>query len=169
MADTPKKTLTLKRPGVAVGASVTASSLKGKRIIKREPQQAAKPHKPSTAKKKPARKPTKKPTTPPSDLKAQALNERLNAFPVWANFQPLAIGIDKAIYQLVNAEHFAGASKKVVQKVLRMHTRHGRYLAALQAGGARYNLDGCEAMDTITPHQVDLAGQWLQKPSGSKH
>ncbi|MFM2319296.1 MAG: hypothetical protein RLZZ215_1917 [Pseudomonadota bacterium] len=53
----------------------------------------------STNKKKPARKPTKKPTI---DLKAKGLNDRLNAFPGWLNFQSLAIGIDKNLFKPVN-------------------------------------------------------------------
>ena len=146
MTDTPKKTLTLnKKPTSSPPANLVNRS--GKRIIRREDlnptpaKPAANKGKP-TNKKKPARKPTKKPTTAPSDLKAKELNDRLNAFPVWLNFQPVAIGIDKDLFKLVNDEQFPGGSKKVVQKVLRMHTHHGRYLAALLQGGDRYQLDG---------------------------
>jgi hypothetical protein len=56
----------------------------------------------STNKKKPARKPTKKPTIAPSDLKAKGVNDRLNVFSVWLNFQSLAIGIDKDLFKPVN-------------------------------------------------------------------
>ncbi|WP_298613628.1 ProQ/FINO family protein [uncultured Thiothrix sp.] len=150
MTDTPKKTLTLnKKPTSSPPANLVNRS--GKRIIRREdlnptPAKPAvskgKPTSKPTNKKKPARKPTKKPTIAPSDLKAKELNDRLNAFPVWLNFQPLAIGIDKDLFKLVNDEQFPGGSKKVVQKVLRMHTRHGRYLSALLQGGDRYQLDG---------------------------
>lgn len=66
----------------------------------------------------------------------------MNGFNVWLNFQPLALGIDKDLFKLVNDEQFPGGSKKVVQKVLRMHTHHGRYLTALVQGGERYQLDG---------------------------
>ena len=123
----------------------------GKRIIRREALNPApakpapnqgKPTSKPTNKKKPARKPTKKPTIAPSDLKAKELTDRLNAFPVWLNFWPLAIGIDKDLFKLVNDEQFSGGSKKVVQKVLKMHTRHGRYLSALIQGGEHYQLDG---------------------------
>jgi hypothetical protein len=150
MSDTPKKTLTINRKPTSTTPSNTLSR-SGKRIIRREelnpvPTKPANPKgKPTskpTNKKKPARKPTKKPTIAPSDLKAKELNDRLNAFPVWLNFQPLALGIDKDVFRLVNDEHFPGASKKVVQKVLRMHTHHGRYLAALVQGHERYQLDG---------------------------
>lgn len=54
--------------------------------------------------------------------RAKELNDRLNAFPVWLNFQPLAIGIDKDRFKLVNNEQFLSGSKKVVQKVLSLPT-----------------------------------------------
>ena len=151
MTDTPKKTLTLNKKPASTTTTTGTISRTGKRIIRREDLNPApakpvnpkgKPTSKPTNKKKPARKPTKKPTIAPSDLKAKELNDRLNAFPVWLNFQPLALGIDKDVFRLVNDEQFPGASKKVVQKVLRMHTHHGRYLAALVQGKERYQLDG---------------------------
>ena len=54
----------------------------------------------------------------------------------------MAIGIDKDLFKLVNDKQFLGGSKKVVQKVLRMHTHHGCYLVALLQGGERYQLGG---------------------------
>ena len=77
-------------------------------------------------------------------------------------FQPLAVGIEKELFKLVNDEHFPGASKKVVQKVLRMHTNHALYLQAIQRGGARYTLDGAEAGD-VTEYQQQYAGEVLAK------
>ena len=150
MTETPKKTLTLTKKPTSSTPSNTVNRT-GKRIIRREDLNPApakpaankgKPNSKPTNKKKPARKPTKKPTMAPSDLKAKELNDRLNGFNVWLNFQPLALGIDKEVFRLVNHEQFPGGSKKVVQKVLRMHTHHGRYLAALVQGGERYQLDG---------------------------
>lgn len=152
MSDTPKKTLSLKRNQPSTD-STTPSTVQrtGKRIIRRE--ELSNVQKPGTIKQKPAsnkgkpKKPTrkpqpKKPVIAPSDLKAKELNDRLNGFNVWLNYQPLALGIEKQIFKLVNDECFSGASKKVVQKVLRRHTLHGRYLAALVQGGERYQLDG---------------------------
>ena len=150
MTETPKKTLTLTNKPTSSTPSNTVNRT-GKRIIRREDLNPApakpaankgKPNSKPTHKKKPARKPTKKPTMAPSDLKAKELNDRLNSFTVWLNFQPLALGIDKDLFKLVNDEQFPGGSKKVVQKVLRMHTHHGRYLAALVQGGERYQLEG---------------------------
>ena len=182
--DTPKKTLTLTRKPAAAGTSTTAPTgtitRTGKRIITRDqlPNVAAavapkrsyypKPNQPNKAKdkggkKKPPRKPPpKKKVTPPSDLKAKELNDRLNGFPVWLNYQPLAIGVDKDLFRLVNDEHFPGASKKVVQKVLARHTKHGRYLQAVINGSARYRLDGTEDGE-INAYQRQLAAEILAK------
>lgn len=168
MTDTPKKTLTISRPA---GTS-TPTLRTGKRIIRRDelpqvqrvPTPKPKPTTNKTKPKKPPRKPApKKQVTPPSDLKARELNDRLNGFFVWLNFQPLAIGVDKEIFRLVNDEHFAGASKNVVQKMLRMHTNHGRYLQAIVQGGARYHLDGSLSTDDINPYQQQLAADTLAK------
>ena len=105
MTDTPRKTLSLKK----------------KRIIKRSDLPAAKLAKPG---KKPATgrgrdkpqkpRPTtpKKQQTPPSELRPRELYKRLNDFEVWRTYQPLAIGIEKAIFKLCNDEQFPGASKK---------------------------------------------------------
>ena len=171
MNDTPKKTLSITRKPANTGpvnSPVGTIQRTGKRIIRRDelPQvqrvPAPKPAKPKA--KKPPRKPAapKKQVTPPSDLKARELNDRLNAFHIWIMFQPLAVGIEKELFKLVNDEHFPGASKKVVQKVLRMHTNHALYLQAIQRGGARYTLDGAEAGD-VTEYQQQYAGEVLAK------
>ena len=172
--DTPKKTLSIIRKPSDAGATATPATRTGKRIIRREDlpqvQRLAAPKLPAnkTKPKKPPRKPApKKQITPPSDLKARELNDRLNAFTVWLHYQPLAIGVDKDIYRLVNDEHFAGASKNVVQKVLKMHTNHGRYLQAIVNGGTRYKLDGTEEGD-INPYQQQLAVDTLAKRQAAK-
>ena len=176
MSDTPKKTLTLTRKPAATGTSNATPTgtitRTGKRVITRDQLQGlqkpgqikTKPPKNNGGKKKPPRKPQpkKKLTPPPSALKAKELNDRLNGFPVWLNFQPLAIGVDKDLFRLVNDEHFPGASKKVVQKVLAMHTRHGRYLQAVIQGGARYRLDGTEDGE-INTYQRQLAAETIAK------
>lgn len=162
MSDTPKKTLTLTRKPANIDQTSTPRPMTlnrgGKRVIRVDPTIKTNSHgkptdKPHQDKKKPTRKTTpKKPVVRPSDLKAKELNDRLNGFPVWLNFLPLAIGIEKDIFRLVNAEHFPGASKQVVQKVLRMHTSHQRYLEKLATGGERHQLDG-EVKGEITKEQ----------------
>lgn len=183
MSDTPKKTLTINRkPATGTAAPPTPAPVPGsvtrtgKRIIRRgdlpqatlakgKPPATGKGGKPASNKRKPTRKPaTKKPVIAPSDLKARELNDRLNGFPVWLNFQPLVIGVEKEVYRLVNDEHFPGASKKVVQKVLRMHTHHGRYLQAIAKGGGRFHLDGTPAGE-INGYQQQLAVEMLAKRS----
>ena len=172
MTDTPKKTLTLKRTTTATGTGSKSGTVSrsGKRIIKRDDLPRAKPakapaKKPDNRKKKPARVSKPKMAVSPSDLKARELNDRLNAFPVWLNYQPLAIGIDKDIFRLVNDECFPGASKKVVQKLLRMHTGHSRYLQALVEGGERYRLDSTEE-GGITDQQRQVAEKRLSERAG---
>lgn len=177
MSDTPKKTLTLSRnltstpPGTAI-STPSAVKRSGKRIIRREdlasnnklpapPSKSAGAGKSKPTAKKPTRKPNpKKPVISPSELKARELNDRLNAFRVWFDYLPLAIGIDKDVFRLVNTEHFPGASKKVVHKALAMHAKNGRYLQAVTQGGARYRLDGTEEGE-ITPYQQQLAIEML--------
>jgi hypothetical protein len=179
MSDTPKKTLTINRkPATGTAAPPTPApapgsvTRTGKRIIRRgdlpqatpakgKPPATGKGGKPASNKRKPSRKPaTKKPVIAPSDLKARELNDRLNGFPVWLNFQPLVIGVEKEVYRLVNDEHFPGASKKVVQKTLMRHTRHARYLQALVRGGERFRLDGSPDGE-IDSHQQQFAAQLL--------
>ena len=82
----------------------------------------------------------KVPGTPPSDIRLDNLNASLNAFEV----QLLAIGIEKQVFQHI-AEHQWSASKRVVQRLLRGHTRDQRYLQAIQMSGVRFNLDSSEA------------------------
>jgi len=169
MNDQPKKTLSITRkPAPAPSGTVTRT---GKRIIRRESGQApgkgksvtgtgSKPGRPG---KKPARRPQpQKPVISPSGLRAKALNERLNAFPVWREFRPLCIGVDHEIYRLVNDERFAGGSKKVVQKVLKLHTLSGRYQQVLQQGGPRFSLDGVQAGE-VNAQQREMAGVMLQR------
>jgi hypothetical protein len=179
MTDTPKKTLSITRKPAdsgPVNPPIGTIQRTGKRIIRREElpqvqrpgQGKPKPPANKTKPKKPTRKPQpKKQVTPPSDLKARELNDRLNGFAVWLNFQPLALGIEKDLFRLVNEEHFPGASKKVVQKVLRMHTHHGRYLQAIMQGGARFTFEGTEDGE-ITDHQRQYAGEILARRQSAK-
>ncbi|OQX05705.1 MAG: Fertility inhibition FinO [Thiothrix lacustris] len=182
MTDTPKKTLSITRKPATTGpvtspATPTTVQRTGKRIIRREDLPAVakaavgktgwmktdrngKPLPPKA--KKPPRKPApKKQVTPPSDLRMQELDARLNGFRVWVMYQPLSVGIEKEIFKLINDEAFS-ASKRVVQKVLRMHTNHGLYLQAIQHGGARYTLDGVEQGD-VTEYQRQYATETLTK------
>lgn len=183
MTDTPKRTLTIKRTttgntGTPAPAAPGAITRSGKRIIRRADLPAVTPTRPGKPahqagkgtypKKKPTRKPDpKKPAVSPSDLKARELNDRLNGFKVWRDYLPLAIGVDKTVFKLVNDECFPGASKKVVQKVLKRHTHHGRYLQAMVQGGGRFHLDGTEE-GSINGYQQQLAAEMMQQREQGK-
>ena len=166
-SDAPKKTLTLKRTAtpaatpatpaatlaVTPAATPTPTLQRGaKRIIRREDlsgvQKAGtiKPKQPKQKKPKPNRKrqPPKPKKTPPSELRAKELNDSLNNYKAWRDYQPLALGIEKQLFKHINDLQLS-ASKRVVQKLLHYHTHNTRYLQNIGAGGVRYNLDGTES------------------------
>ena len=167
--DKPRQTLTLTRKPASTGTGTTpnggAVRRSGKRIITRaELPQVQKPGQPKKPAKKPAkarrpRQPPKPRKTPPSDLRARELNDSLNAFDVWRNHQPLALGIDKQLFRHIADLHLS-ASKRVVQKLLHRHTHNRRYLQAVAQGGQRFNLDGSEAGEIIQVER-DHAGRLL--------
>ncbi len=97
----------------------------------------------------------------PAEIRARELYQRLNDFEVWRSYKPLALGIEKAIFKLCNDEQFPGGSKKVVQKVLRMHTGHDVYRANVSRGGKRYPLDAKEGGE-VTSDQIAHAAKELK-------
>ena len=170
----PKKTLTLNRkPATTTPTTPTSTSSpattvqrKGKKVvIKREANPyPAKPKNHSKPRPKPKPKPRpKKKAYKPSDDKVKELNDRLNAYPVWLNYQPLAIGVERELHQLFTAEHFPGASKRNVQRLLQKHTNHGRYLQALTVGGSRYHLNGEDSGDGINAYEKQRAAETISE------
>lgn len=170
--DKPRKTLSITRkPSTPATDTTNASSgavrRAGKRIIKRESLPAAnltkpgkfepKPKKPTRAKR--PRQPPRPPKTPPSELRAQELSASLNNYRVWLDRLPLALGIERQVFQHIGELHLS-ASKRVVNKLLHYHTHSRQYLQNVGRGGMRYNLDGSEAGD-ITQGELDHAGQVL--------
>ena len=167
-SDAPKKTLTLKRTAtpaatlaVTPAATPTPTLQRGaKRIIRREDlsgvQKAGtiKPKQPKQKKPKPNRKcqPPKPKKTPPSELRAKELNDSLNNYKAWRDYQPLALGIEKQLFKHINDLQLS-ASKRVVQKLLLYHTHNTRYLQNIGAGGVRYDLDGTESGVIIQPER----------------
>lgn len=173
-SDAPKKTLTLKRStpdttpatpaatlAVTPAATPTPTLQRGaKRIIRREDlsgvQKAGtiKPKQPKQKKPKPNRKrqPPKPKKTPPSELRAKEVNDSLNNYKVWREYQPLALGIEKQLFKHINDLQLS-ASKRVVQKLLHYHTHNTRYLQNIGAGGVRYDLDGTENGVIIQPER----------------
>ena len=159
--DQPRKPLSLKPKA---STSTPTQKRSRKRIIRRDELPAAKltkakpPPKPKPKKKlKPAA--SQKPTISPSDIRLDNLNASLNAFEVWRDYQPLTLGIEKALFQHI-AKHSLSASKRVVQRLLRQHTRDKRYLQGITTGAARYHLDGTPS-GPITRIEQDQARRLL--------
>ena len=171
MTDQPRKTLSIK-PKIAstteqaytLNQETKTVSRGNKRIIKREQVQPYALAKPKT--KVPTKKPTKprktapkKPVVAPSVIRMDNLNAALNAFVVWREHQPLALGIERQIFQLIVQQNLS-ASKRVVQKLLYQHTHQRHYLLKVGQGGSRFNLDGTGA-DVILPVEQEYVRRLL--------
>lgn len=173
MTDRPRKTLTIKPKTVPTTEQASpfnqetkTVSRANKRIIKREQVQSTGLGKPKAQvlpkkPKKPRKPAPKKPLVAPSDIRMDNLNAALNAFAVWRERKPLALGIEKQIFQLIADQHLS-ASKRVVQKLLYRHTRHRDYLLKISQGkgGQRYNLDGTSG-GVILPEECEHAERFF--------
>lgn len=167
MTEKPRSTLSIQRKPTAATSETPDSTAKvvqrtGKRIIKRDALPTASLGKPKAQAltnpknkrpHKPKAKPKPKPLHSPSDLRAREVNDSLNAFPVWLQHSPLALGIERQIFQYI-AKHSLSASKRVVQKLLHQHTRHKAYLLHVAKGGSRFNLDGTAAGQVLAHEQA---------------
>ncbi len=162
MTDQPRKTLSIKPKSAPQAANPETKVLTrgNKRIIKREQVQATELAKPKPRKPTKSRKTApKKPLVAPSGIRLDNLNAALNAFVVWREQQPLALGIERQIFQLIADQHLS-ASKRVVQKLLYRHTHQRNYLLKIGQGGQRFNLDGTED-GAILPEECEHAGRLL--------
>ncbi len=171
MTDRPRITLSIKpkavpttEPAATINPETKTVSRGNKRIIKREqlqpialgkPKSKALPKKPN----KPRKPAPKKPLISPSDIRMDNLNAALNAFAVWRERKPLALGIERQIFQLI-AQQNLSASKRVVQKLLYRHTHQRNYLLNVGQEGQRFNLDG-SAAEGILPEEREHAGRLL--------
>ncbi|WP_298607953.1 ProQ/FINO family protein [uncultured Thiothrix sp.] len=195
MTDTPRKTLTLKRkPAPETISTETNSSssthhqpesspretrLLGKRIIIR--REEAKPSRPNSnnkgkgqaGKNKPPFNKNKeaklnKPEEPsPSEIQAKAMDRFLaDRFEVWLTYKPLALGVEMDLYNLMD-QNQPPASKRVVQRLLRMHCNHGKYLQAVLDNQQRYNLAG-EALGEISEAEREHATRTLKEQDEKK-
>ncbi|HPE62201.1 MAG TPA: ProQ/FINO family protein [Thiolinea sp.] len=118
---------------------------RSKRIIRRESVPAKPKPKPAPKPQARKRKPDpKKPLISPSELRLRELDAALSGKTVWMDRKPLALGIEREVFQFINRNELS-ASKRVVQKLLHRHTHREQYLQNVGAGGARYHLDGSEA------------------------
>lgn len=196
MTDTPRKTLTLKRKPAPEPSSELAAAppapvetsaepaaretrLLGKKvIIRREETRPNKPNansknKPNNFKNKtnnPRHQEPKvdKPTEPsPSEIQAKAMDRFLaERYESWLLYRPLALGVEAELYQLMD-QNQPPASKRVVQRLLRMHCNHGKYLQAVADGQQRYTLAG-EAISEISETERQHAHRTLKEQDEKK-
>lgn len=167
MTDKPRKTLSIKRPlahDTITGSGDGTITRSRKRIIRRDELPTAALTKPKAQikpKPKPKAKPKAKPKplVSPSDVRLDNLNASLNGLSVWRERVPLSLGVEREIFQFI-AERQLSASKRVVQRLLRQHTRRRDYLLAIGAGGRRVHLDGSDA-GQILPMEQEHAGRVL--------
>ncbi|MFZ1567591.1 MAG: Fertility inhibition FinO, partial [Thiolinea sp.] len=119
MTDRPRITLSIKPKAVptteqaaTLNPEAKTVSRGNKRIIKREqvqPYALAKPKSKALPKKpnKPRKPAPKKPLISPSDIRMDNLNAALNAFAVWRERKPLALGIERQIFQLIAQQNLS--------------------------------------------------------------
>lgn len=133
---TEKKTLTLKSKRKTDGTE--PKKRRGKRLFVNP--NAGKPAKRKSRKPPKKRQAAQARRTPPSELKARALDRLLTErFDAWRTYQPLRLGIEREIFQLIGGEHLP-YSKRVVQIVLKRHTKHREYLTNTQRALNRVTL-----------------------------
>ena len=96
------------------------------------------------------------PAEKPADTRAllKTLQER---FEVFRNFSPLAIGIDKQVF-----ENLPELSKKSLRLAMRSHTISTRYLKEMEKGTVRLNLDGSPAGE-VTDENRQHASEQLKE------
>ena len=192
MTDTPRKTLTLKRKPAAEltePSSVQPTSLEsnaepiaresrilGKRIIRREETKSNKPaydskSKPNQPKnplnKSKDKKPAKPAETSPSEIQAKAMDRFLaDIYETWLSYKPLSLGVEADLYRLMD-QNQPPASKRVVQRLLRMHCNHGKYLQAVIDGQQRYTLEG-EVIGEVSDAEREHASRTLKEQEEKK-
>ncbi len=92
-------------------------------------------------------------TTEPSPNPFQSarilLKELQEKFPVFGDFLPLAIGIDKQLIAQ-NPE----VSRKALRTALGIHTNSLRYLKGMEKATVRFNLDGTHADEVTDVHRT---------------
>ncbi|MBS0368173.1 MAG: ProQ/FinO family protein [Proteobacteria bacterium] len=100
--------------------------------------------------------PAPKASTEPLTVK-EMLRALRETFPVFAEYKPLAIGIDKQAMAIR-----PDFDKKLFKSAIGLHTRSISYLKTLQNATHRFNIDGTSAAP-VTPAQQELAAQQLRE------
>jgi len=99
---------------------------------------------------------------PPSEVKAKQLDLLLHErYPAWHDYEPLQLGIEKQLFQLISAEYLP-YSKRVVQRVLKRHTQCRQYLNSLLHSSRRVSLKNNAVSDVIDTEK-DYAKRRLSK------
>lgn len=102
--------------------------------------------------------------TPPGNpgQNARALLKILQErFPVFREYSPLVIGIDKKLLELL-----PDVDRKTLRVALGMHTHSLRYLKAMEKASHRLDLDGnagAEVMATHRSHATEVLRERLRK------
>ncbi len=91
-----------------------------------------------------------------TDVRA-LLKDLQGRFDVFRNFSPLAIGIDKQLF-----EALPELSKKSVRLAMRSHTMTTRYLKEMEKATHRLNLDGSQAGE-VTDENRSHANELLKE------
>lgn len=101
---------------------------------------------------------TEQNTAPTQTVDARAVLKDLQArFPVFADFSPLAIGIDRQVLA-----QMPELSKKALRLAMRNHTQSTRYLKTMEKATVRLNLDGSNA-DEVTDENRSHASELLRE------
>jgi ProP effector len=93
--------------------------------------------------------------TPAADPRQETrdlLKSLQDKYPVFHEFRPLAIGIDK---QLLAQE--AGLDRKRLRLALGMHANSFRYLKSMEKATQRFNLDGSPGNEVTEEHRQHAA------------
>jgi ProP effector len=99
-------------------------------------------------------------SNPTSITDPRALLKTLhNDFPVFREYQPLAIGIDKQL-----KAKLPDLDRKALRIALSMHTHATKYLKAVSKGTARFDLEGNSAEALSEAHRKH-ASEMLQERS----
>ena len=104
---------------------------------------------------------TPTPAASPGQEARSLLKSFQEKYPVFREFKPLAIGIDK---QLLAQD--AGLSRKTLRLALGMHTNSFRYLKAMEKAEQRFNLDGTpggEVPEEHRRHAADILRERFRK------
>ncbi len=93
------------------------------------------------------------PVPVPSHNARQLLKELQEAFPVFRDCLPLAIGVDKQLLA-----RLPGLERKALRIALGMHTHSTRYLKTIERATQRVDLDGQPAGEIPETHRSHASG-----------